>query len=243
LRSTRLPEKVLRLLAGRPVIEHVYRVAQASGAAEVFVATDDSRVADTVARFGGQSCMTSASHNSGTDRINEVAQNRGWPDDDIVVNLQGDEPLMPPALVAQVASELAASDSGIATLCAPLHSIDEWLDPNVVKVVRDAAGNALYFSRAPIPWDRDGQAQGKPRLPAALGWRHIGLYAYRVGSLRRFSTLPPSPLEQFELLEQLRAQTNGMRIHVGVAAEQPGPGIDTEADLRAAEAILSRAGI
>lgn len=237
--STRLPGKVLRLVGGRPMIEHVHRVAQASGASQVIVATDDERVATAVRGFGGEVCMTAASHQSGTDRLSEVAQRLGWSEDIIVVNLQGDEPLMPPALVAQAARELAEHpDAHISTVAGRFDTVEEWRDPNVVKVLRDAGGYALYFSRAPIPWDRDGFASGKPTLPLGLGWRHIGLYAYRVGVLRRFSALPATAIERIEALEQLRALHHGLRIFVGTASEQPGPGVDTEDDLKRVESLL-----
>lgn len=237
--STRLSGKVLRVLDGRPMVEHVYRIAQASGAAQVLVASDDERVAAAVQAFGGELCQTSASHQSGTDRLCEVAEHLHWKDDEIVVNLQGDEPLMPPALVTQVARELAAHPSAhISTLCGVFETVEEWRDPNIVKVVRDVQGFALYFSRAPIPWDRDGSARGAPQLPRELSGRHIGLYAYRVETLRRFSVLPPAGIEQTEALEQLRALHHGLRIYVGSAVKVPGPGVDTEADLQRVESLL-----
>ncbi len=239
LASTRLPRKVLRLLQGRPLIEHVHRVAQASGAEQVVVATDDMQVASAVRAFGGEVCLTDSALPSGTDRVNQAAHKLGWNDDVVVVNLQGDEPLMPPALLAQAAAGMLESGADIATLAGHFDGLAEWRDPNVVKVVRDAAGFALYFSRAPIPWDRDGFAAGTPALPQGQAWRHIGLYAYRVGTLRRFSALPPADIEQREALEQLRALHHGLRIHVGIAAETPGPGVDTESDLQRVEKLLA----
>jgi 3-deoxy-manno-octulosonate cytidylyltransferase (CMP-KDO synthetase) len=239
LASTPLPRKVLRELHGRPMIEHVHRVAQSSGAQQVVVATDDEQVAAAVRAFGGEVCLTDPAHPSGTDRVNEAARKLGWDDDVIVVNLQGDEPLMPPALLAQAARGVLEAGADIATLAGRFDRLEEWRDPNVVKVVRDAAGFALYFSRAPIPWDRDGFAAGAPALPQDLAWRHIGLYAYRAGTLRRFSALPPAPIERREALEQLRALHHGLRIHVGIAAETPGPGVDTEDDLRRVEGLLA----
>lgn len=237
--STRLPGKMLRLLAGRPMIEHVYRVAQVSGAAQTIIATDDDRVAAAVRAFGGEVCMTSDAHQSGTDRLCEVAEQQHWADDEVIVNLQGDEPLMPPALVAQVAHELAAHPAAhISTVCGVFETVAEWRDPNVVKVLRDAEGFALYFSRAPIPWDRDGNARGTPGLPRELAGRHIGLYAYRVETLRRFSALVPAGIEQTEALEQLRALYHGLRIYVGIAVEVPGPGVDTELDLKRVESLV-----
>jgi 3-deoxy-manno-octulosonate cytidylyltransferase (CMP-KDO synthetase) len=237
--STRLPGKVLRELQGRPMIAHVHNAAQASGARQVIVATDDERVAQAVRHFGGEVCMTDPGHRSGTDRLSEAAQQLGWPDTDIVVNLQGDEPLMPSSLVAQAARELAAQpDADISTVAGRFETVEEWRNPNVVKVLRDARGFALYFSRAPVPWDRDGFAAGAAALPQGQAWRHIGLYAYRVGALRRFSALPVAGIERIEALEQLRALHNGMRIFVAIAAERPGPGVDTEEDLRRVAALL-----
>jgi 3-deoxy-manno-octulosonate cytidylyltransferase (CMP-KDO synthetase) len=237
--STRLSGKVLRQINGRHMNEHVQRVAQASGASQVIVATDDERVAAAVRDFGGEACMTDTSHQSGTDRLNEVAQRLGWSEEIIVVNLQGDEPLMPPALVAQAARELAEhAGAHISTVAGRFDSQEEWRDPNVVKVLRDVEGYALYFSRAPIPWDRDGFARNAPTLPQGVAWRHIGLYAYRVGVLRRFSALPVTGIERLEALEQLRALHHGLRIFVGIASEPPGPGVDTEDDLRRVESLL-----
>lgn len=241
--STRLPGKPLRLLAGRPMLEHVYRKALASGAEEVIIATDDRRIMETAASFGAVACMTSAEHASGTDRLAEAATQRNWPDDAIVVNLQGDEPLMPPALLRQVALGLATHpQAGVATLCTRIQNIEEVFDPHAVKVVLDAQGYALYFSRAPIPYHRDAfaQAGGCPvELPAGTDYfRHLGLYAYRVAELRRYPTLPLCMLEQTESLEQLRALWNGVRIYVEEARETPPPGVDTAEDLARAEAWL-----
>jgi 3-deoxy-manno-octulosonate cytidylyltransferase (CMP-KDO synthetase) len=245
--STRLPGKPLRLLAGRPLIEHVYRRALASGALEVVIATDDTRIRAVAEAFGATVCMTSPTHPSGTDRLAEAADWLGWPDDAIVVNAQGDEPGLPPALVRQVADDLAAHpEAGIATACARLHDLAELFDPNVVKVVRDARGYALYFSRAPIPWHRESfraGGAGSTELPSDAPWfRHIGLYAYRVAVLRRYPELAPAPAEQTEALEQLRALWHGIRIHVAEAVETPPPGVDTEADLARAEAEWDRSG-
>lgn len=234
--STRLPGKVLRAIAGRPMLQHVWDKACESGATEVVVATDDGRVAEAASGFGADVCMTAASHASGTDRVDEVARLREWDDQGIVVNLQGDEPLMPAALVRQVANALAGDEADIATACVPVREVGEWLDPNVVKVVRDARGLALYFSRAPIPWDR---ARKQGDLPSAPASRHVGIYAYRVGVLRKLAAAPPCPLEHSEALEQLRAQWLGMRLAVVDACEIPGRGVDTAADLDAVEALLS----
>ena len=239
--STRLPGKPLRLLAGRPLIEHVYRRARVSGALEVVIATDDPRIRAVAEGFGATVCMTAPAHPSGTDRLAEVATRLGWPDDAIVVNVQGDEPGLPPALIQQVALSLATHpDAGIATACTRIHAPAEIFDPNAVKVVCDAQGYALYFSRAPIPWHRetfwDG-GTGLTDLPEQTAWfRHIGLYAYRVAVLRRYPQWSPAPAEQAESLEQLRALWHGIRIHVAEATEAPPPGVDTEADLARAEA-------
>ena len=234
LGSTRLPRKVLREIGGRPLVQHVWDAARRARADEVIVATDDAQVRDACAAFGAEVQMTSVRHASGTDRIHEVARKRGWSASTLVVNLQGDEPLMPPALVRR-AAQLLAADRGadIATLCHPLHALEEWLDPNVVKVVMDGQGHALYFSRAPIPWRRDGATRAAPQLPLGLAFRHIGLYAYRVAALARFSKLAPALLERAEALEQLRALAAGMTIKVGITREPPPRGVDTEEDLAA----------
>lgn len=250
LGSTRLPRKVLLPVHGRPLLQYVWQCARASGAEEIVIATDDAQVLSACNAFGADAVMTSAAHQSGTDRINEVAQLRRWPDTTLVVNLQGDEPLMPAGLIRQAAELLAQDDAAnIATLCHPLHSVEEWLNPNFVKVVMDARGRALYFSRAPIPWKRDGAAPGanagglgasraspaaapgRPALPQNLAYRHIGLYAYRVAALKRFSALPAADLETVEALEQLRALVNGLVIRVGIVQDPPPRGVDTAEDL------------
>jgi 3-deoxy-manno-octulosonate cytidylyltransferase (CMP-KDO synthetase) len=239
--STRLPGKVLAPIAGRPMIEHVYRLAVQSGAMEVVVATDDERVQAACAVFGAEVELTSADHPSGTDRIAEIARRRGWAHDSIVVNLQADEPLLPPALIDQ-AADLLASDPGadIATLCTPITTIREYLDPNVVKVVMRADGRALYFSRAPIPWNRDGATGGLASQQDHRGsWRHIGIYAFRLGALLHLAAAPPSALEQRERLEQLRALQMGLAIAVAVADAVPGPGVDTAADLAQVERLMA----
>ena len=227
--SQRLPGKPLLEIGGKAMIEWVYRAALAADADEVVVATDDRRIEDAVAAFGGDCCMTSASHESGTDRIVEVAAARGWPDDAIVVNLQGDEPLMPPQNLRQVAANLAASDCDMATLHKAVDS-EQARDPNLVKLVHDERGRALYFSRAPIPYDRD---------QAGIEYNgHIGIYAYRVGFLKTFAGLEPSRLERIESLEQLRALSHGYRIHSAAAPAPPGPGVDTEEDLARVEQLM-----
>lgn len=238
--STRLPGKPLLPIAGKPMIEHVYRCAQGCGAEEVLVATDDERIRDVVLAFGGEVAMTRADHESGTDRIAEVCRQREWADGDVVVNVQGDEPLMPAAVIQQVAQRLLEDDlADIATVCAPLDSAAELQDPNIVKVVRDAAGYALYFSRASVPFQR-GAAATAAAWDISLARRHIGIYGYRVGALLQFSQLEPCSLELQEHLEQLRAQWHGMRIHCADAAELPGPGVDTEADLSRVATLLAQ---
>src|SRR3569623_1053970 len=207
--STRLPGKPLQLLNGEPMIVHVARRAQEAGAAQVVVATDDARIADALAGLPLQICLTRADHASGSERLAECAQQLGWADDALVVNLQGDEPMAPPAGIRAVAEALAASQAPMATLVTPLRDAGELFNPNCVKVVCDAGGHALYFSRAPLPWARDAMAKARDVLPQDVPYRrHIGIYAYRAGFLRRFTTLPPSPLERAESLEQ-------QRIHAG----------------------------
>ncbi len=231
--STRLPGKPLRLIAGLPMIQHVFIRAMASEASEVVVATDDERISTACEGFGATVCMTRADHISGTDRIAEVAAIRGWSDEEMVVNVQGDEPGLPAELIDQVAGLLAGrADANIATLATPVVDVEEFLNPNAVKVVADFTGRALYFSRAPIPWFRDSAAQGLMSQQHFEGaWRHLGLYAYRVGALKRLAAAEPSPLELAEKLEQLRAMEMGMTIMVALASCSPGHGVDTEEDL------------
>jgi 3-deoxy-manno-octulosonate cytidylyltransferase (CMP-KDO synthetase) len=238
--STRLPGKPLLDIGGKTMIQRVVERACASSADEVLVATDDARIAAAVhdPRRPGQpiAVMTDPALPSGTDRVAAVAQARGWRDDTLVVNVQGDEPFLPAALIEQAAALLARDPTaGIATLATPLVSLAEFLDPNVVKVVGAHDGTALYFSRAPIPWSRDGASAGLASQREFAGsMRHVGLYAYRVGVLKRITRLPPSALEQCEKLEQLRALENGVRIAVGTCVEPPAPGVDTAADLERA---------
>lgn len=241
--ATRLPGKPLRLIAGEPMIMHVARRAAEAGATAVVVATDDARIADAVAPLGLDVCMTSPTHASGTDRLADVAAQRGWSDATIVVNLQGDEPLAPPAAIRCVADTLAASEALIATLASPIEDTRELFDPNAVKVVRDANGLALYFSRAPIPWHRDAFAQDRVTLPSHTWLRHIGLYAYRAGALRAFAAMPQGQLERIESLEQLRVLEAGWRIAVALTPAPFPAGVDTEADLQRIEAHLQRAGV
>jgi len=238
--SARLPGKVLLPIGGRPMLHWVCERARASGAEQVVVATDDTRIQAAALQAGVECVMTSPTHLSGTDRIAEAAASLHWAPDDIIVNLQGDEPLMPPALIAQVARLLQDhADADIATLAAPVISASEFLDPNAVKVVLAQDGRALLFSRAPIPWDRDGAIAADPGPDSyRQALRHIGLYAYRVRSLRRIAQLPPAPLELREKLEQLRALTHGMQIRVAIAAERPGVDVNTPADLERIRTLL-----
>jgi 3-deoxy-manno-octulosonate cytidylyltransferase (CMP-KDO synthetase) len=231
--STRLPGKPLADIGGKPMVVRVVEAASKSGAFEVWVATDDKRVADVVVAHGHRAAMTRSDHASGTDRIAEVAEQFGWLDDDIVVNVQGDEPLIDPALVARVAQALAAdAEAAIATAAHAITDAAEFMNPNVVKLVSDAAGRALYFSRAPIPWPRDAFSAGRAALPPHfLARRHIGLYAYRVSFLRRYGQLAPAPSEQWEALEQLRALWHGFHIRVIDCAHAPPAGVDTPEDL------------
>lgn len=234
LGSTRLPRKVLRELGGKPVVQWVWEAARQTGAEEVLIATDAAEVFEVCCGFGAEVRMTDPAHQSGTDRINQVAAAAGWAAETVVVNVQGDEPLMPPALILQVAELLAADpEAQIATLAHRLHEAADFSNPNVVKVVTDHRGYALYFSRAPIPWRREGSSREQPRLPEGLAHRHIGLYAYRVGALAEFSRLPPALLEDCEALEQLRALYHGFRIKLGIADQPPPRGVDTEEDLLA----------
>ena len=231
--SSRLPGKPLLSIAGKPMILRVLERALDAGADEVWVATDHTGIAGVVEKAGGKVIVTSAEHPSGTDRLAEVATRLGWSDDTIVVNVQGDEPLIPPQLIDDVAAALAAdAEAAIATACHPLESAEEFFNPNVVKLVMDARGRALYFSRAAIPWARDAFAADRSALPANLpAYRHIGLYAYRAGFLKRYSSLAPSPLEQWEALEQLRAMAHGYPIQVMVLDHAPPAGVDTAEDL------------
>lgn len=236
--STRLPGKPLLMIGDRPLIQWVWQSARDSGAASVVVATDDERIRAAAMKFGAECLMTSPRHASGTDRIAEVSRARQWADDDIVVNLQGDEPGMPGEVIARVASALQDDESSdIATAVAPIQSLREFLDPNCVKALRSEDGQALYFSRAPVPWPRDSVAAGQPTSFAGA-WRHIGVYAYRVRSLLQFAAWPPTPLESTEKLEQLRALEHGMRIHLVRLTESPPAGVDTAADLKRVRATL-----
>lgn len=239
--STRLPAKPLKEIAGKPMIQHVYERACQSNAVQVIIATDDARIESVVKAFGAPVCMTSTAHNSGTDRLQEVAIKMALKPEDIIVNVQGDEPLIPPAVINQVARNLAHNTyASVATLSEPIHSLEDFLNPNVVKAVSDQTGKALYFSRAPIPWPRDHFAQPEINtLPAGFSaQRHIGIYAYRVALLNRFITWPQAVLEKNESLEQLRVLANGEAIHIAEACAQVPGGVDTEADLLRVKALL-----
>jgi len=233
--SSRLPGKALLPLAGKPMLQWVHERAKSSRADEVIIATDDERIASAARGFAAEVAMTARAHVSGTDRIAEVAKARGWADADIVVNVQGDEPLIPPAIINQVAELLAAhARAEIATLVTRIDQAGDLADPNTVKVACDVSGRALYFSRASIPWNRDAA-----NTPSGASFRHIGIYAYRVAALRRLSELPASRLEQIEKLEQLRALENGMEIRVALAVERPLTDVNTAEDLERAERALS----
>ncbi|WP_339877638.1 3-deoxy-manno-octulosonate cytidylyltransferase [Pseudidiomarina gelatinasegens] len=237
--SSRLPGKPLAMIGNKTMIQRVYERAAAAGAAEVIVATDDQRIIDAVEAFGGRAMMTSAHHNSGTERIAEVIDYLAIADDQVVVNVQGDEPFIPPEIIRQVADNLANQKvAQMATLAVPIESLDEVQSPHAVKVVTDVNGYALYFSRAPIPYERDGLAQN--RLGALADYRrHIGIYAYRAGFVWRYIEWEASPLEQIESLEQLRVLWYGERIHVAEAIALPPAGIDTPADLERANLAVS----
>lgn len=236
--STRLPGKPLADVAGKPLIERVYECARASGARTVVIATDDERIRRAAEGFGARVCLTSPTHRSGTDRVGEAVAQLALAPDAIVVNLQGDEPLVPPGLIAAVAGALGRDPQAVvATACYRLCDARAFRDPNVVKVVLDRDGRALYFSRAPIPWPRE---QKGPDAPAAYG--HIGLYAYRAGFLARFTGWGPCPVEEIEQLEQLRVLWHGERIAVHVAAEAPARGVDTPEDLERVRRHFSDTG-
>lgn len=241
--SSRLPGKPLADIAGKPMIVHVWQKALQSGASRVVVATDNAEVARVVQEFGGEVCMTSENHNSGTERLAEVVEKLAIPDDDIVVNIQGDEPLIPPTIVQQVAHNLAQNTVNMATLAVPLNDAEELFNPNVVKVVADQIGNVLYFSRAPIPWNRDqfsglSEQQKKQLVLQNQYLRHIGIYAYRAGFIKKYVQWQPSALESIESLEQLRVLWYGEKIHIALAQEVPAVGVDTPEDLEKVRVIL-----
>lgn len=249
--SSRLPGKPLLEMAGQPMIQHVWRQAQQSRASQVVIATDDQRIAEVAQGFGAEVCMTRGDHPSGTDRLQEVAQQLQLDEQTILVNVQGDEPLIPPALINQVADNLARQPlASMATLSEPITQVEGVFNPNIVKVVTDHQGLALYFSRSPQPWARDyfidrGQGQHQPdQLPPGIHYqRHIGLYAYYVDFLNQYVTWPPAPIEEAEQLEQLRALWNGHRIHVDQACEHHPHGVDTEEDYLRVKAHIETARV
>lgn len=246
--SSRLPGKPLMPIAGKPMVQHVYEQAQKSRAARVVVATDDSRIEEACRKFGAEVVMTSPNHASGTDRLEEVARKLGLDPDHRVVNVQGDEPLIPPALIDQVADNLEQyPEASISTLCERIHDVHQVFNPNIVKVVCDARGMAHYFSRAPIPWARDfwpaGADPDELDLPDNIGYfRHIGIYGYRASVLGQFVRWAPAPTERIEALEQLRALYNGAVIHVDIADRPPAGGVDTEEDLARVRAVMEKGG-
>ena len=238
--SIRLPGKPLLDIAGKPMVVRVAEQAAASGAAQICVATDHREIFDAAKTHGFDALMTSADHASGTDRIAEVASKLGWADDTIVVNVQGDEPLIEPKLIATVATQLAAhEDAAIATACHAIHDMEEMANPNGVKVVCDKAGYALYFSRAPIPYPRDAFATRQ--MPVGLEvYRHVGIYAYRTAFLKNYAHLQPAMMEKFEALEQLRALWHGYKISVALTDSASAPGVDTEHDIELVRALFAR---
>lgn len=236
--STRLPGKPLLDIAGKPMVVHVTERAKQSGAKQVVIATDDVRIVDVVSQYGHEAMLTRADHVSGTDRIAEVVTSRGWTDDAIVVNVQGDEPLIEPALVAEVANALNDSDVAVmSTACHRIHSKADFINPNIVKVVLDAQCNALYFSRAPIPYPRDTFANEV--LSANMqAYRHIGIYAYRAAFLKKYAELPSCAIEQIESLEQLRVLHHGFKIAVTISENAPATGVDTQEDLDVVRSVM-----
>ncbi|MCF5863401.1 3-deoxy-manno-octulosonate cytidylyltransferase [Aeromonas veronii] len=237
--STRLPGKPLADIHGKPMVQHVVEKALQSGADRVIVATDDERVQQALQNTDVEVCMTSPDHQSGTERLAEVCRHYGFAADTIIVNVQGDEPLIPPAIIRQVADNLAAATAPMATLSVPIQDAEEAFNPNAVKVVTDKDGYALYFSRASIPWDRDRFAKSHEQIGDHYQ-RHIGIYAYRAGFIQRYVDWAPSVLEQVEALEQLRVLWYGEKIHVAQALEAPPVGVDTQADLEKVRAFLAK---
>ena len=240
--STRLPGKPLLDIAGKPMIQHVWEQASKSSASRVVVATDDARIVEACQGFGAEVVLTREDHNSGTDRLAEVAAKLGLEPDAIVVNVQGDEPLIPPSVIDQVAANLAAhTEARMATLAEPIEDVQTLFNPNVFKVVSDLNGLALTFSRATLPWARDAFAKSREQLPEGVPYRrHIGIYAYRASFLRQFPTLQASPLERIESLEQLRVLWHGHRIAVHRTEQAPPGGVDTPEDLERVRALLQK---
>ena len=240
--STRLPGKALLDISGKPMVVHVAERARTSGASEVLVATDDLRISQVVGEHGHQAMMTAAAHQSGTDRIAQVAHERGWSDETIVVNVQGDEPRIAPGLIRDVADTLAHhSTASMSTACHAIHRASDLFDPNVVKVVLDSNSDALYFSRATIPWARDAFVAERDHIPAGLPiYRHVGIYAYRCGFLRQYASLEAPAIERFEALEQLRALWHGYKIAVSITEQAPEAGVDTPQDLEAVRRLFDQ---
>lgn len=235
--SNRFPGKPLEEICGKPMIQHVWERGKESGAQEVLIATDDERIRKVAEGFGAEVVMTSSEHESGSDRLAEVVDIRGWSDDTIVVNLQGDEPLTPPQLLTQVATDLDLHrDADMTTLCAKIDNYEDLDDPNIVKVVHDNLGYALYFSRASIPYIRDRD----PEEPPKYALRHLGIYGYRADFLKRYTNMSMGRLEEIECLEQLRALRHGAKIFVAHAVAAPGPGVDVPEDLKRVEAMLCK---
>lgn len=237
--STRLPGKPLADIGGKPMIQWVYEQAIQAGADQVIVATDDNRVEQAVKAFGGQVCMTSPDHESGTERLAEVVEKMAIADDHIIVNVQGDEPLIPPSIITQVADNLASSQAPMATLAVEISDEAEVFNPNAVKVLTDKDGYAMYFSRATIPWDRDNFAKQDKTIAQPL-MRHIGIYAYRAGFINTYINWEPTALEKIECLEQLRVLWYGEKIHVEVAKQAPAAGVDTPEDLEVVRSIIAK---
>lgn len=241
--ATRLPGKPLRMIGDKPMVVHVAERALQAGATQVWVAADDQRIAEALSSAGVQVAMTRADHVSGTDRLAECAQIAGWSDDTIVVNLQGDEPFAPASGIRAVAQLLEATGAPMSTLCTPVTSIEQLLDPNAVKVVANQQQEAMYFSRAPIPFARDAFGMEPKVLPPDMvAYRHIGIYGYRAGFLRTFTSLPAGVLERLESLEQLRVMEAGYRIAVAVTPVEFPPGVDTPEDLERAQAHFRQMG-
>ncbi|MGB6976303.1 MAG: 3-deoxy-manno-octulosonate cytidylyltransferase [Gammaproteobacteria bacterium] len=243
--SKRLPGKALLDLAGKPIMQHVYEQAVKSGAESVVIATDNDKIRKVAEDFGAMVCVTSPEHRSGTERLSEAIVALGCDDDEVIVNVQGDEPLIPPTVIRQVAQDLLYHDNiKVATLCEPIRNVEDLFNPNIVKVVMNRRGFALYFSRAPIPWNRDQFSSQQEKIKGKLQgdyFRHIGLYAYRAGFLPEYLQLEVSPLEQLESLEQLRVLWHGGRIHVAVAKEKIPPDVNTAEDLEKVRALFSKA--
>lgn len=239
--SSRLPGKPLRQIAGKSLLHHVFDCAKRSDARQIIIATDDERIRQEAQGFGAEVCMTATTHSSGTERLAEVIAKIGIDDDEIILNLQGDEPLMPAACLNQVASLLANKpDAVMASLCEPIERVDDMFNPNVVKVVLGRDEEAIYFSRAPVPWHRDSFAAPLEQLPPGhLFFRHIGLYAYRADFVNTYLSLSASPIEKAESLEQLRVLWHGYKIAMAIACERPGPGVDTEEELALVETLLA----